>query len=556
MFFFSSFAIAANELQQIDVSKNEKGSTLFSLILAENAVVTDFKKNKQSLEISLKDTQVIDNLVGSKSLDGLSKTALSMVVESRDDDVWLNIATQNDYAYDYYQTSNVLTVELLPQATVVRGKTTKNKTTSGNSRISINFQDIPVRSVLQMVAEHNGFNLVVSDSVDGSLTLRLDDVPWQKALDTILKVKGLDKRETGNILLVAPKAELDEQERLVLEKRRHERELASLRSEVIQIKYANAEDLKTLLDGGDDDEEDEGISLLSERGSLAFDVRTNSLVIKDLSDNIEIVKSLIEILDVPVEQVEIEARIVTVEEGVLDEIGVRWGVTNTNGSFSTSGSIEGQGQQFGDADSGGEGSSSVNDMLNVNLAATSINAPSVAFQVANLGKNLLLDLELSALQAESSAEIISSPRLLTTNKRAAYIEQGTELPYLEASSSGAAAVSFKKAVLSLSVTPQITPDNKLVLDLEVTQDKPAGSVVAGGGEAMAISTQRIGTQVLVNDGETVVLGGIYQHEMTEKVDKVPLLGDIPGLGQLFRRDYENMTKRELLIFVTPRIITQ
>ncbi|MEI8609322.1 type IV pilus secretin PilQ [Enterovibrio norvegicus] len=556
LFFFSSFAIAANELQQIDVSKNEKGSTLFSLILAENAVVTDFKKNKQSLEISLKDTQVIDNLVGSKSLDGLSKTALSMVVESRDDDVWLKIATQNDYAYDYYQTSNVLTVELLPQATVVRGKTTKNQTTSGNSRISINFQDIPVRSVLQMVAEHNGFNLVVSDSVDGSLTLRLDDVPWQKALDTILKVKGLDKRETGNILLVAPKAELDEQERLVLEKRRHERELASLRSEVIQIKYANAEDLKTLLDGGDDDEEDEGISLLSERGSLAFDVRTNSLVIKDLSDNIEIVKSLIEILDVPVEQVEIEARIVTVEEGVLDEIGVRWGVTNTNGSFSTSGSIEGQGQQFGDADSGGEGSSSVNDMLNVNLAATSINAPSVAFQVANLGKNLLLDLELSALQAESSAEIISSPRLLTTNKRAAYIEQGTELPYLEASSSGAAAVSFKKAVLSLSVTPQITPDNKLVLDLEVTQDKPAGSVVAGGGEAMAISTQRIGTQVLVNDGETVVLGGIYQHEMTEKVDKVPLLGDIPGLGQLFRRDYENMTKRELLIFVTPRIITQ
>ncbi|MEZ9523331.1 type IV pilus secretin PilQ [Enterovibrio norvegicus] len=556
LFFFYSFAIAANELQQIDVSENEKGSTLFSLILAENTVVTNFTKNKQNLEISLKDTQVIDNLVGSKSLEGLSKTALSMVVESRDDDVWLNIATQNDYAYDYYQTSNVLTVELSPQATVVKGKTNKNKATSGNSRISINFQDIPVRSVLQMVAEHNGFNLVVSDSVDGSLTLRLDDVPWQKALDTILKVKGLDKRETGNILLVAPKAELDEQERLVLEKRRHERELASLRSEVIQIKYANAEDLKTLLDGGGDDEEDEGISLLSERGSLAFDVRTNSLVIKDLSDNIEIVKSLIEILDVPVEQVEIEARIVTVEEGVLDEIGVRWGVTNTNGSFSTSGSIEGQGQQFGDADSGGEGSSSVNDMLNVNLAATSINAPSVAFQVANLGKNLLLDLELSALQAESSAEIISSPRLLTTNKRAAYIEQGTELPYLEASSSGAAAVSFKKAVLSLSVTPQITPDNKLVLDLEVTQDKPAGSVVAGGGEAMAISTQRIGTQVLVNDGETVVLGGIYQHEMTEKVDKVPLLGDIPGLGQLFRRDYENMTKRELLIFVTPRIITQ
>ncbi|MBE1275955.1 type IV pilus secretin PilQ [Enterovibrio baiacu] len=558
LFFFSSFAIAANELQQIDVSKNEEGSTLFSLTLADNAVVTDFKKNKQSLEISLKDTRVIDNLVGSKSLQGLSKTALSMAVESRDDDAWLNIATQNDFAYDYYQTNNILTIELAPQATVVKGNTKKKTAASGNSHISINFQDIPVRSVLQMVAEHNGFNLVVSDSVDGSLTLRLDDVPWQKALDTILKVKGLDKRKTGNILLVAPKAELDEQERLVLEKRRHERELASLRSEVIQIKYANAEDLKTLLDGGDGDE-DEGISLLSERGSLAFDPRTNALVIKDLSDNIEIIKSLIETLDVPVDQVEIEARIVTVDEGTLEEIGVRWGVSNQNGNFSTSGSIEGNLQHSDRTDMGGDGEQdalNVDDMLNVNLAATSPNAASIAFQVANLGKDLLLDLELSALQAESRAEIISSPRLLTTNKRAAYIEQGTELPYLEASSSGAAAVSFKKAVLSLAVTPQITPDSKLVLDLEVTQDKPAGTVKAGTGEAMAINTQRIGTQVLVNDGETVVLGGIYQHEMMEGVDKVPLLGDIPGLGQLFRRNYETMGKRELLIFVTPRIVTQ
>ncbi|OEE90382.1 type IV pilus secretin PilQ [Enterovibrio norvegicus] len=558
---------AANQLQNLEFAKGDNGRTLLTLTFADKSVVTNFDKKDKTLTISAKATQIEDNLIGARSLDQIETIATSLDVQTVDDDTQLTLKTKGFFGYDYYQTNNVLTVEIIPFSSLPSGQSKKDKAAKKNANISINFQDISVRSVLQMVAEHNGFNLVVSDTVNGNLTLRLDDVPWQKALDTILNVKGLDKRQMGNILLVAPKAELDEQERLVLEKRRTERELASLRSEVLHIKYANAVDLKNMLDG----DEDEGISLLTERGSIAVDSRTNALVIRDLADNIDVVKSLIASLDIPVQQVEIEARIVTVDEGTLEEIGVRWGVSNTNGSFSTGGSIEsnlgwnkGIGFDTGSGDflnvsnvDGLEsGTGNVDDFLNVNLGAVSPNAASIAFQVANLGKDLLLDLELSALQAESRAEIISSPRLLTTNKRAAYIEQGTELPYLEASSSGAAAVSFKKAVLSLSVTPQITPDNKLVLDLEVTQDKPAGTVKAGTGEAMAINTQRIGTQVLVNDGETVVLGGIYQHEMMEGVDKIPLLGDIPGLGQLFRRNYETMGKRELLIFVTPRIMTQ
>ncbi|WP_035025783.1 type IV pilus secretin PilQ [Enterovibrio calviensis] len=560
----SPLVSASNVLQNVDFSKGENGKTLIVLTFADKSVVTNFGKEDKALIISAKATQVEDNMIGSRSLDQIDTTVESLDVQAVDDDTQVTLKTAGYFGYDYYQTDNVLTVEVFPFSSLPKSQSNKDKKAKKNANISINFQDISVRSVLQMVAEHNGFNLVVSDSVNGTLTLRLDDVPWQKALDTILNVKGLDKRQMGNILLVAPKAELDEQERLVLEKRRNERELASLRSEVLHIKYANAVDLKDMLDGG----EDEGISLLTERGSIAVDSRTNALVIRDLADNIDVVKSLIASLDIPVEQVEIEARIVTVDEGTLEEIGVRWGIANTNGSFTTGGSIEsnvGWDNQFiSDRDSGDfitDGSNSTNqnnidDFLNVNLGAVSPNAASIAFQVANLGKDLLLDLELSALQAESRAEIISSPRLLTTNKRAAYIEQGTELPYLEASSSGAAAVSFKKAVLSLSVTPQITPDNKLVLDLQVTQDKPAGTVKAGTGEAMAINTQRIGTQVLVNDGETVVLGGIYQHEMMVGVDKIPLLGDIPGIGQLFRRNYETMGKRELLIFVTPRIMTQ
>ena len=351
---------------------------------------------------------------------------------------------------------------------------------------------------------------------------------------------------------MAPRAELDLREQQALEKSRLEQELGELKSEIIKINFAKATDIADMIGG------DGTVSMLSDRGSITIDERTNSLLIRELAENISVIREIVESLDIPVKQVQIEARIVTVTEGNLDELGVRWGVSSTNGSFKVGGSIEGNYPtiQPYNSDDGGDDSSAIDNYLNVNLGATSPNASSIAFQVAKLGSDTLLDLELSALQQESKAEIISSPRLITTNKKPAYIEQGTEIPYLESSSSGATSVSFKKAVLSLKVTPQITPDNRLVLDLSVTQDRPGQVVKTGTGEAVAIDTQRIGTQVLVNNGETVVLGGIFQHSVSNTVDKVPVLGDLPLLGALFRRSYENVGKSELLIFVTPKVVIQ
>jgi type IV pilus assembly protein PilQ len=297
------------------------------------------------------------------------------------------------------------------------------------------------------------------------------------------------------------------------------------------------------------------MKLLSERGHITSDERTNVILIRDHAKNITAILDVIKHLDIPVKQVQIEARIVTINEGDLDELGIRWGFSHTKDEVTTGGSIESNLAAVGLYSPENE-SLPIDDFLNVNLGLANPNAASIAFQVAKLGSDTLLDLELSALQSESKAEIISSPRLITTNKMPAYIEQGTEIPYLEAASSGATSVSFRKAVLSLMVTPQITPDNRLVLDLNITQDRPGETVKTGRGEAVAINTQRIGTQILVNNGETVVLGGIYQNSIISSTEKVPLLGDLPYLGHLFKRTSEKLSKSELLIFITPKVIVQ
>ncbi|WP_099609524.1 type IV pilus secretin PilQ [Vibrio coralliilyticus] len=414
-----------------------------------------------------------------------------------------------------------------------------------SDKLSVNFQDIPVRQVLQQIADYNDFNLVVSDAVSGNLTLRVKEVPWPQLLDIILRMKGLEKRMDGSVLLVATAAEIAQFRQQKLEQEKVTAELQPLESEIIAMRFAKAADIAALLS------DSAATRMLSERGAISIDTRTNSLLIRDVAINIQAMKAIITALDVPVKQVQIEARIVSLNEGDLQELGVRWGFSSTNGSHSVGGSIE---NNLANLNLYGDSDSSLDDFLNVNLAATSVNASTIAFQVAKLGSDTLLDLELSALQRESRAEVISSPRLITTNKQPAYIEQGTEIPYLEAASSGATSVNFKKAVLSLKVTPQITSDNRLILDLNVTQDRPGQVVKTGTGEAVAIDTQRIGTQVLVNNGETIVLGGIYQHSVSDTVDQVPLLGDIPLLGALFRRTYQQMGKSELLIFVTPTVV--
>ncbi|MDH5936164.1 type IV pilus secretin PilQ family protein [Vibrio splendidus] len=538
-----------NQLENIDFRINKDKDAVIIIELATSTAVVDVQRAQEGLSIELLNTQVNDDKLYLLDVKDFATLVEGIEVYKETPSTRLLATIAGDYQYEYNLKGRFIEVVI---SKPVINEATKEKSVleKEGKLISINFQDIPVRNVLQLIADYNDFNLVVSDSVAGNLTLRLDGVPWQQVLDIILQVKGLDKRVDGNVILVAPKAELDLREQQALEKSRLEEELGELKSEIIKINFAKATDIADMISG------EGAVSMLSDRGSITIDERTNSLLIRELEENIAVIRGIIESLDIPVKQVQIEARIVTVTEGNLDELGVRWGVSSTNGSFKVGGSIEGNHpSQITPYDDNG-GNSAIDDFLNVNLGATSPNASSIAFQVAKLGSDTLLDLELSALQQESKAEIISSPRLITTNKKPAYIEQGTEIPYLESSSSGATSVAFKKAVLSLKVTPQITPDNRLVLDLSVTQDRPGQVVKTGTGEAVAIDTQRIGTQVLVNNGETVVLGGIFQHSVSSTVDKVPLLGDLPVLGALFRRSYENVGKSELLIFVTPKVVIQ
>ncbi|ASU23206.1 type IV pilus secretin PilQ [Vibrio qinghaiensis] len=535
-----------NELKGIDFRVNKNKDAVLIVELASPSTVVNVQKVADGLQIELLKTDVSNEKLYVLDVKDFATVVESIEVLRKEPSTQLLATIHGEFKYDYSLKGKYLEVVIgkLKEQEKPKPKSILEKE---GKLISINFQDIPVRNVLQLIADYNAFNLVVSDSVTGNLTLRLDGVPWQQVLDIILQVKGLDKRVDGNVILVAPKEEMDLREKQQLEKARLAEELGDLRSEIIKINFAKASDIAQMIGG------EGAVSMLSERGSISIDERTNSLLIRELAENIVVIRQIVESLDIPVKQVQIEARIVTVNEGNLDELGVRWGFTSTNGNNTVGGSIE---SNLFQVDKSGESTLPVDDFLNVNLAATSANASSIAFQVAKLGSDMLLDLELSALQRESKAEIISSPRLITTNKKPAYIEQGTEIPYLESSSSGATTVAFKKAVLSLKVTPQITPDNRLVLDLSVTQDRPGDIVKTGTGEAVAINTQRIGTQVLVNNGETVVLGGIFQHSVNNTVDKVPLLGDLPLLGALFRRSYEQVGKSELLIFVTPKVVIQ
>jgi type IV pilus assembly protein PilQ len=417
----------------------------------------------------------------------------------------------------------------------------KNTTYEGKP-ISLDFQDVPVRQVLQIIAQVNGFNLVTTDTVNGNVTISLSGVPWDQALDMILKIRGLDKRLEGNILLIAPTEELSARETQQLQSKQQVQNLAQLKSAHIEINYAKADEIATILktsDGG----------ILSDRGNVTVDARTNTILIRDTLESIDEARRVINALDIPVKQVLIESRMVTVRDNVDEQLGVRWGFTGAGDNNSVSGSIVG-------ADTAGQGSvPDIGDRLNVNLPVSSA-AGTIGFQIANLLDGNILDLELSALEAENKGEIIASPRITVANQQEAYIEQGTEIPFVQATSSGATSVEFKKAVLSLKVTPHITPDDRIILNLVVTQDTRGDTVATSTGPAVAIDTQEISTQVLVENGETIVLGGIFQQVSTNDVTKVPLLGDIPYFGNLFKTTSTIEQKRELLIFVTPKIIEE
>lgn len=450
----------------------------------------------------------------------------------------IEIIGKTGFEHQLQQLEDNLVLRLFPRPKDELAELSDN---TDNRPISLNFQDIPVRQLLQILADENNLNLVASDSVTGTITLRLENVPWNKALNTILRVKGLDKRIDDNILIVGPADELAEREAKELAASQKIADLTPMQSSYVQVNYAKAAELAALLRNDD-------TNLLSERGAVTVDERTNTLLIRDTAEQIENIRRMVEVLDRPVKQVMIESRMVTVRDNISEELGIRWGFSGSGNESGVSGNLQGA------EDMANGNVPALTNRLNVNLPVNNP-AASIGFHVARLSDGRLLDLELSALEQENRGEIIASPRITTANQKAAYIEQGTEIPFVESSSSGATSVQFKKAVLGLRVTPQITPDNRIILDLVITQNTRGETVSTPTGPAVSIDTQEISTQVLVENGETIVLGGIYQQQILNDISKVPLLGDIPYVGVLFRTTSQINEKRELLIFVTPRVVT-
>ncbi len=535
-----------NRIKSIDFRRGKEGQGQLLIGLDNSSAAVDISSRGNHVIAKFHATAVAEELVALMDVSDFATPVGKVDVSKQGKDIVLDLSVSGGFDYRYDQSQNLFIVEVAPKKVTAAAKAGAEKVKYQGKPISLNFQDVSIRTVLQLIADFNNFNLVTTDSVAGNITLRLDGVPWEQALDTVLKVKGLDKRLDGNILLVAPAKEIAERERQTLESKTEVAELAPLVTEYIQINYAKAGEIASLLSA------DEKTRLLSSRGAVSVDDRTNTLLVKDTADVIDHIKRMLEVLDIPVKQVVIEARMVTIDDGVDEELGVRWGVTKAEENGSISGTIEGNDSVANGTVPTGD---DVSDRLNVNLPVSNA-AGSIAFQVAKLADGTLLDLELSALETENKAEIIASPRVTTANQKEAIIEQGTEFPSNSSSSSGATTVEWKKAVLSLKVTPHITPDNRVILDLTVTQDTLGKEVKTGTGTGTAINTQQISTQVLVDNGETLVLGGIYQQTIKKDVTKVPLLGDIPGVGVLFRSTAESNTKRELLIFVTPKIVVE
>ena len=430
-------------------------------------------------------------------------------------------------------------------------KKRKNEFSYVGDRISLNFQDIEVRAVLQLIADFTELNLVASDTVSGRITLRLQNVPWDQALELVLKTKGLDKRQIGNVLMVAPAAEIAERERQEIESNKQIAELAPLQSEFVRIRYAQAQQIVGLFQAGSED----GGSLISQRGSVVVDARTNSLIITDTAAKLAEIRELIEQVDIPVRQVMIESRIVIAQSDLTHSLGIEWGggyIDDVNGNIlSASGDAQNVIGLNNSIINGETPSLSYPGALLVDLGVASTSGFALGFT----SNDLFLTAEISALEAAGQGEVVSQPKVITGDKQQATIKSGTEIPYQEAAASGATSTSFKEAVLELEVTPNITPDDRVMLDLNVKQDSVGDLVPSGqGGFIPSIDTTEITTQVLVGNGETVVLGGVFKTEDLETVNKVPFFGDIPYVGAFFRSESRNNTKTETLIFITPRIL--
>lgn len=509
----------------IPVSLTEQGGKII-LEFANTQLPSDLKKRFDVTDFSTP----VDTIEAMVSGDNVK-----IIVTPDSNTEFEHLAYQSEDVY-------VLEVREIPEEVVQSTR----RTIYDGERLSLNFQNIEVRSVLQLIADFTGLNLVVSDSVGGSLTLRLKNVPWDQALDIILRTRGLDMRESGNVIFIAPSEEIAARERLELESQQQVEELAPLRSEFIVINYANASELAALL-------RDTNNTLLTERGQVSVDPRTNTLLIQDTVKKLDEIRNLINRLDIPVKQVLIESRIVVANDDFSKDLGARFGFLNTNGSDIGTGRttdfISGNLNVLEPLTAGDP--IPLADQLAVDLPVADP-AGQLALAILKLPLGFIIDLELSAAQAESRAEVISNPRIITSNQNTARIEQGTEIAFQSQTSSGATDIEFRDAVLSLEVTPQITPDDKVNMELQVNNDT-VGEILAG---QPSIDTTEVLTTVLVNNGQTIVLGGIYQEASSESTTRVPFFSDIPLVGRLFRTDSISSEKSELLIFITPKIIDE
>ncbi|MBT2987378.1 MAG: type IV pilus secretin PilQ [Candidatus Thiodiazotropha sp. (ex Ctena orbiculata)] len=538
-------------ITNVDFRRGEAGEGRVLVTLSNPSTPVDVREEGEKIVVEIFKANVDASLVQSLDVTDFATPITRVETRPVGENVKIEISPTGEYEYLAYQANEIFTVEVRSLTRQEKEALQKERLIFTGERLSLNFQDIEVRAVLQLLADFTGLNLVTSDTVGGRITLRLKNVPWDQALDIILKSKGLSKRQIDNVIMVAPTEEIAAREQLELESQQKIEELAPLRSDFIQVNYAKAEDLAVLL-------KSEENRLLSERGNVTVDIRTNTLLVQDTAGKLEDIRRLLQRLDIPVRQVLIESRIVIANNDFAKDLGVRFGA-NFDGSFGdnftlTAGALPGHiDNTFGIApgieiNSDGENQ----EGLMVNLPVT---APSggLNFLVGKVG-TYLLQLELTAMQTEGRGELVSSPRVITSDQTQASIKQGVEIPYQEATSSGATKIAFKEALLKLDVTPHITPDDRVRMDLVINKDNPDFSRAVLG--VPPIDTRKIETTVLVDNGETVVLGGVFERNKTNNTEKVPFFGDIPYAGVLFRRNEKIDNNNELLIFVTPKILKE
>jgi len=537
-------AAPSNTLAGVDFRRGKDGEGRVLVDLGSSSTPVDLTERSGKIRLTMNGIAVPADLRRRLDVTDFATPVTRIDTFVEDGNAVVEISPQGNYDYIAYQSGTQFTVSVEELSQEEAESRREEKFPYTGDKLSLNFQDIEVRSVLQLIADFTGLNLVASDTVGGSITLRLQNVPWDQALDLILKTKGLDKRQIGNVLLVAPADEIAAREKLELETNKQIAELAPVRLDIIQVNYAKAADIVGLI------QEDE--ELISDRGFVSSDVRTNTISVRETAEKLDEIRRLVSTWDVPVRQVSIEARIVRAQTNVAENLGVRWGgaaydISGDN-IFSVGGGLDGVQDARDSAATPGSFQTSFPGALAVDLGVSGDGASS--FAIGWGSDDFLVDLELSALESDGQAEVVSQPRVVTADRQTASIKSGEEIPYQKATSSGATSVSFKEAVLSLEVTPQITPDDKIIMDLVVNQDS-RGEVTAG---IPSINTNSVTTQVLVGNGETVVLGGIFQSEVATQTTKTPFLGDIPYLGRIFKRTEHIDERSELLIFITPKII--